>query len=985
MKLRSYQLQPGPLGNNHIARPQLMRRLRDTVSRYRITMLEAPAGYGKSQVVAEFLQSCGQRWAFLPCEPLKAANPLDFLGGLLQVLRHGDPSFGQATEGLSALPANGVAETTLPETAEHILTAILEILHDSDTPLLMVIEDYHVLQTADLRALVVDLISNGPPQLKFLVTSRFKPAWPARLFSSGMVGRIEWEALLFTTQECRDLAQSMQVRLDESDLEATVSYIGGWPILYSMLCRRLQGRDGCRMLEQLRELNRPEQEMFEFIASELLSSLPEAEQDLLCKTAVLSRIDHELCAAIFGVQPAEMYLVRFEKYGFLTCVDVQERPIYLHSHEILREFLSQQLGLRHGADHKELYAQVGAFYERRAELEDAIRAYAQSQNIADVVRIVTEHGMSLVLTSDIKKLDLWLGCIPQPVIDLHPELLVYQGIVWIEYQRELADIPLQKAVADFQRASNLAGEIWACSELVWMYSLIGLFDQARRLMPIMIEQQQCLDVLRRGRLLFAVGMFYVGVDSCGEGERYMHQAIELYRSAHTIECKKALPRMLRYLGHCLVNQGKCLPALRVFEESVSLAKTLSFSGESLAWLQFQVATMHYSMGAFALSLAAFEEVELAISEIMEDYTNHHLYEWITIRRGHIYRDMGDYAAAQQCYETVKKGRNGIKMALRLVQRDRVHEALPHATERYYRSRNYQSPVDRAQNEAVLGLVYLSLSEQDPALQSEYLTTARKYLEQALQVFERYDARYSLSTYRMYLAYLYLLLEKTFDAGTCLQYVLREMRMNGYYHLDVWQPWVVAKLCVFAIINGIEAEFAKDLAVRRLDSEMAGLFIPLVNHFDPGVRGLAIEILHGLGRSLIVDAFQLLEKAKADDQTKQRLTNALKREFLTAAGMFRLKIQYRLSWREIDTFILWITPLFHGSPNKIARAIYLAPTTIKEYIEILQGKLNIVENEEESPADGEKKDRKTGLFIVAYDWAVREHIINPYASNDHDIS
>lgn len=301
-------------------------------------------------------------------------------------------------------------------------------------------------------------------------------------------------------------------------------------------------------------------------------------------------------------------------------------------------------------------------------------------------------------------------------------------------------------------------------------------------------------------------------------------------------------------------------------------------------------------------------------------------------------------------------------------------------ERYRRSRQYQSPVDLAKEEANLGVVYLSIAEQQRANSREYLDTGRKYIEGALPVFEQFNTMHTLTTYRFYLASLYLYLDRTFDAGQNLKYALETMRKNGCYNLDIWQPWTVARLCAHAIKEHIEEDFAVELAIQRLDIANSDDFVPLLFHQDQSVRSRAVQVLHTIGRNLLIESTTLIEQSRSDDQIKRRLIAALISKFITDTGLMRLHRQYKLTLREIDMLLFWITPAFRGSPQLIADKAFLAKAVVNEHLKNIRTKLDLGQRLESEDDDTRKPTRETGLSLTAYHLLIKDKIIDPDAVN-----
>jgi tetratricopeptide (TPR) repeat protein len=917
MLLRPYMLQPAALRASHVYRPRLMEQLRQCVTKTRVVLIRAPAGHGKSLALAEFLETERVPWIYLPGERLKTSAPAAILANILTAinLRLG------ISPAVQRLPASGTTAGAEQSEDVSLFTALIDRLYSLGEPLLLVIEDHHDL-SGDARLWIQRLINEAPDKLSFLISTRFRPEWPISWFASGLVSQIMREQLLFQPADCLELARNMHINLSEDEAQTIFTYAGGWPIFYGLVFHHMHNVGSEHTLDQLRKLNRPEREIFDYIASAFLRSLPADAQALLCKTAVLSHIDEQLCAEIFGIPDARPLLAQFESCGFLSRVNEQERPCYAHSHALLRDFLAQQLRLRPGDDEQSLYHLAGEFYERRAEIEEALRFYCQSGDIDRAARIVVTNGLSLVLTGKFLQLQGWLAILPGRIVENTPELLIYKGIAQLELGGAEADVALNKARMHFEACADLPNITWIKAELAWLYHLRGQNELATKMVPWLIDHQLSLDPLRRGRSLSIIGMVYLGNGDLALAEHYLQHAIELYRTLAALECQKALPRMLHFLGRTFVTRGHFQQAERAFQEGYQLACRLKLAPDALGCLKYQQALVYHHTGQFQESLEALDIVERHIQDATLDYQQEEHYLQARMRRGHIHRDMGDPHTARSYYAQASLDGSAIELALNLTLRDHCDKALAPALEYYHRSRHWQSPLEMAKAEAILGIAYLSHAEHHGAFAQEHFAAAKRHLEAALPEVERSSSTYFLATYRLYLANLYVMIGRTYDAWKSLEYTLSEMKRSRCYNLDIWQPWVVARMCAHAIRESIEPDFAVELAARRLSLNYGAEFIPLLNHEDQIVRSRASHMLQALRREPFFAAAKQTQQSQAYQQAQRHGMAALLSRFPTEHGLVYLD-HYRIIWSEIDILAPWIRPAFRPA-SQLAETAGVAP-------------------------------------------------------------
>ncbi len=341
-----------------------------------------------------------------------------------------------------------------------------------------------------------------------------------------------------------------------------------------------------------------------------------------------------------------------------------------------------------------------------------------------------------------------------------------------------------------------------------------------------------------------------------------------------------------------------------------------------------------------------------------------LLNFILIVRGHLHRAVYDYKRAEKLYLQAGRDRNGVILALRLVQSGREQEALELAKEKWLKEKKTPSPAKRAAYQGMLGTALLSREDYEQA---------QHHLETAAKTLEALDAINWLITVRIYLAKLYFAQGKSARAVECLRYSFGQIEARGYYDLDWWQPWVVAEMCAEAIRANIETDLVESLACKRLLPQHIDPFLPLVNHGDEAVKTKVNRILEKIGDLPGLTARLLLEKCD-DEIVRKYLLKWLNDKWLTEIGLLRLREV--LPWQQLAVFLASIYPPFQGdneneTNKKISKALIKSANTIKTQKKTARKKL--AKNPSVLFPQGRGK---------AYGWAIDEGIINPQAPLPH---
>ena len=214
-----------------ISRPRLIALLDGTLGA-RLLLLSAPPGFGKTTALVDWLAASGTRCAWLS---LDAADndPVRFLRYLWAAVAN------VAADGASSLVGDGRA-ADVPEAIGEVAT----ILADRPDPSLLVLDDYHLIEAAEVQRAVSILLDRLPAQAHLVIATRVDPALPlARLRARGELLEVRADALRFTSEEARSFfAERMGLALSDADVETLVARTEGWPAVLQLAGLSLTGR-----------------------------------------------------------------------------------------------------------------------------------------------------------------------------------------------------------------------------------------------------------------------------------------------------------------------------------------------------------------------------------------------------------------------------------------------------------------------------------------------------------------------------------------------------------------------------------------------------------------------------------------------------------------------------------------------------------------------------------------------------------------------
>lgn len=328
--LLTTKLYPPAARAGQVARPRLTERLNAGLTRP-LTLVSAPAGFGKSTLLGEWRATPPGQAAPLAWLSLDAGDndPARFWGYLLAALR-GLPDLAALPEELAAAAA-----------PDRLLSPIINGLAAADPPVILVLDDYHAIEAPAIHAAIALLIEQMPRGLRLVVLTRSDPPWPmARLRAHGLMAELRATDLRFTPSEVADFFT--HAGLSTADIDAVAQRTEGWIAALQMVAISLDGHpDPHGFVASFSGENRF---ITDYLTEEVLARQPEDLRRFLLQTAVLDRLSAPLCAAVTGTADSRTLLDQLERRGlFLVPMDPARQWFRFHHlfSDLLRAYLAQ--------------------------------------------------------------------------------------------------------------------------------------------------------------------------------------------------------------------------------------------------------------------------------------------------------------------------------------------------------------------------------------------------------------------------------------------------------------------------------------------------------------------------------------------------------------------------------------------------------------------------------------------------------------------
>lgn len=431
-----------------------------------LTVVSAPAGYGKSTLVSQWAESLEQPSAWLSLDPGDSDLKL-FLRYFLAAL---DAVFTDVCPETRVLCAS-----SHPVPFEVLGGSLANELDAIDSPLVLVLDDYHRIAPASrVHDLLRFLLDHPPRALRLVLVSRIDPPLLiALLRARGQVVEIRLRELKFAPSECAQyLERTCDVRVSEESLSNLVLQTEGWIVALRLVALHLQQIDDPEAA--LRALRGGVQETSEYLLYEVIDRLPPLTLEWLLKTAILDRFCPRLCDALAASEadseePAYngAQFVRALTTDNLFTIPLDIQGHWFRYHHLFQEVLLEQLDARVTPQEiAALHLRASQWFEREGYIDEALKHALAVQDIKLVVQLVARHRHSMLDADHWYVLANWLSLIPESVIQQHAELLMTRAWVLMHnYQFEALFSVLDRVaslITQSPAGESLRGEVSLC-------------------------------------------------------------------------------------------------------------------------------------------------------------------------------------------------------------------------------------------------------------------------------------------------------------------------------------------------------------------------------------------------------------------------------------------------------------------------------------------------------------------------------------------
>lgn len=405
-----------------VARPQLIERL-EAGPACGLTLVCAPAGYGKTSLLAEWaqvLQREGRAVAWYTIDAGDdAALPFgSYLAASLAQALGASPELARLAQLLRARP-----ETDL----NRVVPAILNAAAGSGRECVLVLDDYHLIASPEIHAALAYLLEHRPNNLRFAIGSRAEPPLPlARLRARGQLRELRAGDLRFTTGEAdRFLNDVMRLELPPELVAALETRTEGWAAGLQLAALSLAGRAGQE--GSIAAFRGDHRFLADYLLEEVFAALPDEIQAFLLSTAPLERLCGPLCDAVAAADGAGAQILESLEQQNLFVVALDQRREWYRYHHLFRDFLQARLHKTQPGRAAGLHRAASEWQTANGFLREAVHHALQTGDWEFAAGVVEQHGITLVLHGEFATVYEWSKKFPEAVIQARPTLALFQA------------------------------------------------------------------------------------------------------------------------------------------------------------------------------------------------------------------------------------------------------------------------------------------------------------------------------------------------------------------------------------------------------------------------------------------------------------------------------------------------------------------------------------------------------------------------------
>ena len=630
-----------PLSPRLVRRPRLLRMLDESLEQNAsLTLVCGPAGYGKTIIVSEWLQTVTKTRSLLSTWLTLEHNDNElnrFLTYLVAALQQIDVEIGAGV--LKML------HTHKPSPVQVLASLLVNDLSGIHERFILVLDDFHFISVEPINKLIAFLVEHQPPQMNLILVTRADPPLPlARLRARNQLVELRQSDLRFTPEEAVEFVnQVMGLGLSPEQLALLEARTEGWIAGLQLAALSMRNQEDVSAF--LEAFSGEHEFIADYLTDEVLTQLSEHERTFLLQTSFLERLSASLCEAVTGQAGAQTVLEKLADANlFLLPLDSQHE--WYRYHNLFADLLRKRLHERKSREINELHRRASRWFRDHDQNDLAIEHALAGQDYEQAAAAIEQVADRYLMFGAATTLLRWLEALPKTIILARPVLGSLKGFALI-----LCNKPPQEATALLQEMNAAGSLVGFQGEATTLQALLAILQGnalgAIQLSELALQQLPPERSFFRSLAADSLGMGHTLAGNIEPAMRAFEQVVDIsMQSDNVMMALMALTNLsgLQYLqGHlreaiAICRQVMNMASQRIGKQTPMIGKTLFNLGEMLREQGDLEAAEKYLVEAAGL-MEYFSEVGLPLV-------------WLALARIKVNRK--DWPAAQSYIEMARQ-------------------------------------------------------------------------------------------------------------------------------------------------------------------------------------------------------------------------------------------------------------------------------------------------------------------------------------------
>lgn len=545
-----------------VSRPRLIERLNEGVGR-KLTLISAQAGFGKTTLVSQWLRLVEWPVAWISLDE-GDNDPSRFLRYFVAALQSISisPHFGQHVLGMLPSPQ--------PPPLDALLTVLVNELAQFSDPLLLILDDYHLITAQPIHDILSFLLHYAPPTFHLLITTRLDPPLPlARLRGRRELTELRAADLRFTPDEVAQFFNQVGVlELTSEDIAALSTRTEGWAVALQLVSIYLQGRTNVSNF--VHTITGSHRYILDYLVEEVLQQQSDASQTFLLQTAILDSLSAPLCDAVTGQNNGLTMLEHLQRNN-LFIVSLDDEPRWYRYHHLFAGFLRVRLQAEQPDLQPTLHRQAAEWYQKHEYLAEAISHYLKAGELEAIADLIEEQDEYFLVRGENATLRGWIEALPKALVRTRPRLSITYAWALVA----IGDVDaLESGLQDVEHAlatpqtteEEYRGEVQAIRAFLafWQHDYKQATELSQHALAQLPPQQGSL----RALLAFNLANVYARMGQVDAAIDYYEQAVAASRQAGNLSVALYA---LGYLGEWQALSGELHDAAHTYQRALQLA------------------------------------------------------------------------------------------------------------------------------------------------------------------------------------------------------------------------------------------------------------------------------------------------------------------------------------------------------------------------------------------------------------------------------